>query len=182
MNSRRWQPASAVAVLALLCACAGSEQSPSTAEPAAQTAPSTASPPSTSSPSDDDPEPDTVDDMAPTSGPEWSTPGLPTGGVTDEIRSRQAVRAAVQDLADRRSVDLGDVEVVGYARVTWSDGARGCPQPGMLYSQALVEGQQLILGVRGDDQIQDSYHAGRSGGFRFCEDPQPPIPGDEGST
>lgn len=181
MNTRRWPAVPVVAVLSLLCACGGSEQDPSAPDSGAQTSPSTPAPSSPPTPSGDEPA-DNVDDMSSTSSPEDSTPGLPTGGVTDEIRSRPAVQAAVEDLAERRSVDKGLVEVLGYARVTWSDGARGCPQPGMVYSQALVEGQQLILGVAGDDQIQDSYHAGRSGGFRFCETPQPPIPTGDGST
>ncbi|MGB3857762.1 MAG: hypothetical protein WA912_00765 [Ornithinimicrobium sp.] len=116
--------------------------------------------------------------MASTSGPGSRGPGLPRGGVSDEVISRPAVQAAVQDLADRRSVAVEDVSVVGYAEVTWSDGSLGCPQPGMVYSQALVDGQQLILRVEGTEQGLASYHAGRGGTFRYCEDPQPPTSSD----
>ncbi|MGB3830102.1 MAG: hypothetical protein WA962_15140 [Ornithinimicrobium sp.] len=120
--------------------------------------------------------------MPATSEPPGGIAGLPTGGVTDEILSRPAVQEAIQDLAKRRDVDTTEITVVGYASVTWPDGALGCPQPGMAYSQALVPGQQLVLVVGGEDRAPVSYHAGRQGSFRYCDDPQAPIDGGDGST
>ncbi len=176
MKSRRWQAVPTVAALTVLCACGGTEQSASTPDTSAQTSSGAVTP------SEDEPQPDIVDDMASTSGPGSSSPGLPTGGVTEEIMARPAVRAAIQDLAERRSVGLEQIAVVGYAAVTWPDGALGCPQPGMVYSQALVAGQQLILQVDGTEQRPASYHAGRGGAFRYCENPQPPTSGGDGSS
>lgn len=168
MKHRRWPAAPAIAAVVVLGACGSAEQEPSA--PATSTSPTSDA--ATASAQE---APDIVDDMASTSGPGSAFPGLPSGGVTEEIASRPAVQAAIQDLADRRSVPVENVAVVGYAEVTWSDGSLGCPQPGMVYSQALVDGQQLILRVEGAEQDLASYHAGRGGTFRYCENPQPPT-------
>lgn len=52
---------------------------------------------------------------------------------------------ATSDLARRLGVDEDDVEVLRVEAVTWPDGSLGCPQPGMVYTQALVEGHRIVL-------------------------------------
>ena len=61
--------------------------------------------------------------------------------------------------------------------VTWSDGSLGCPQPGMMYTQALVPGYRVRIQAGG--QVLD-YHAGRSGQPALCpaERAIDPIPAD----
>ena len=155
MRHRLWQAVPAVAAVLVLCACGRTEQDSSalaTSNPVASEA---------ATASGEETQPDIVDDMASSSGPGIGSSGLPSGGASDEVASRPAVQAAVQDLADRRSVSAQDITIVGYAEVTWPDGALGCPMPGTLYSQALVDGQQLILRVEGTEQGPASYHAGR---------------------
>ncbi len=93
------------------------------------------------------------------------------------------VAAAITDLATRQDIPATQVTVVELTEVTWADGAIGCPQPGMQYSQALVPGQLLILTIDGaasesassSDRRRFAYHAGRGGPFRYCADPQPPT-------
>lgn len=96
----------------------------------------------------------------------------------NEVASLPAVQAAIADFAARHDVELDSVTIVTYADVTWPDGSLGCPKPGMQYTQALVPGQQLVLAMADSTESEDSYHAGKSGTFRYCASPQPPISGD----
>ena len=75
------------------------------------------------------------------------------------------LEAAHDDAASRLSVDRTGIEVVSAAAVTWSDGSAGCPEAGMLYTQALVPGYRIVLQA-GAEVL--NYHAGRSGAPRFC--------------
>ncbi|CAN5773068.1 hypothetical protein BH23CHL7_BH23CHL7_05910 [soil metagenome] len=81
----------------------------------------------------------------------------------------------VDDAAGRAGVVGSQVGVVISASVTWRDGSLGCPEPGMMYTQALVPGYRVVLSV-GDEQY--AYHADRQGHFAFCppdraDDPAP---------
>lgn len=126
-------------------------------------------------------EPTMTDDARPTPIP-VPTPtddALPAGPVDPSILERDEVKAAIAAEAQRKGVAEDEVEVTGFAEVTWTDGALGCPQPGMHYTQALVDGQQLILEVDGE---RASYHAGRDGQFRYCANPVSPAPGGSGGV
>lgn len=50
--------------------------------------------------------------------------------------------------------------------VTWSDGALGCPQPGLMYTQALVPGWRVRVDVAGAAALH--YHASRRGQWLLC--------------
>jgi hypothetical protein len=88
------------------------------------------------------------------------------------------LEAALDDAASRLSVDRTGIEVVSAAAVTWPDGSAGCPEPGMLYTQALVPGYRIVL--QAGAQVLN-YHAGRSGTPRFCpaDRVMPPSSGAE---
>ena len=79
-----------------------------------------------------------------------------------------AVRQSVADLARTLGVDDAEVEVVAVEEVTWSDGSRGCAEPGMMYTQALIDGSRITLRVDGTTY---EYHAGGSGPPALCEQP-----------
>ena len=49
--------------------------------------------------------------------------------------------------------------------VVWNDGSLGCPEPGMEYTQALVNGYWVVINAAG--QTYD-FRAGRGGSFRLC--------------
>lgn len=98
---------------------------------------------------------------------------LPTGPVPDSIADRADVQAAIAAEAERRGVEVSEVRIAGYADVTWSDGSIGCPEPGMMYTQALVPGHQLVLEVDGE---LASYHAAQGRDFTYCAGPTPPSP------
>jgi hypothetical protein len=86
------------------------------------------------------------------------------------------VAASIADLAGRLGVDTSSIEVVSVEEVTWRDGSIGCPQPGMSYTQALVNGSRIVLRVSGQD------HQYNSGGGRdpfYCANPSDPVPGQD---
>lgn len=169
-----------VAVLALVLAGCGAtdEGDPTPADPAPTTAPTAtaggdADPTGTDDPTDQDGATTTEDDMdvSPTPIP-VPGPALPTGPVPDGVVKSDDVQEAIASEAVRKGVEPDEVEVVGYAEVTWPDGSLGCPQPGQMYTQALVPGRQLVLAV---DGAQASYHSAREGSFSYCADPMAPA-------
>jgi hypothetical protein len=48
---------------------------------------------------------------------------------------------------------------------TYSDGSLDCPEPGMMYTQAIVEGYQVVIAA-GDDVLD--YRGSDPGVFRLC--------------
>ena len=79
---------------------------------------------------------------------------------------RSLIAAAIDDLASRLEVAPESIEVQFVEEVTWPDGALGCPQPGMSYTQALVEG--LRIGLTHDGAIY-AYHSALAGSPFLCE-------------
>ena len=71
--------------------------------------------------------------------------------------------ALVADLA-RRGVSAAPV-LVSVRDVTWPDGALGCPQPGIVYAQVLVEGLQVIVTAGGASY---DYRFGRGDTPTLC--------------
>jgi hypothetical protein len=101
------------------------------------------------------------------SGPPGSDP-LANATPTPESSSRVPARIlseVVADAARRAAVDPASVTVVRAEPRTWGDASLGCPQPGMYYTQALVDGYQVIVSAGGTEY---DYRAG-AGRFRLCE-------------
>ncbi len=138
----------AVAAAVLLVACGN--ESGADGQPTVSSTPS----PETPGPSDT---PGTPSASQPTGSP--GTPE-PIGGV---------VEVAKADLAKRLGVGAGEVTVVSSTEVTWSDGSLGCPEPGMNYTQALVEGTRVILEAGGK---QYHYHSAGTRPPFLCANPQ----------
>jgi len=80
----------------------------------------------------------------------------------------EQVVIAIQDLSNRLKITPEMIELVNIAQVVWRDGSLGCPQPGMLYTQALVNGVRIRL--RAGDVIYH-YHSSRNGIPFLCENP-----------
>lgn len=145
---RRWdvlrRTAAALLAMTLFIAACGADSTGDGADPTITDPPVTTPAPDTTAPSDAG-EPVT-DSTPPSSEPPGSgdtTP--PTGNVA----------FAIADLAELIGVDPADIVVVSQEDVTWRDGSLGCPQPGMMYTQALVDGYKIILEV---DGVQYPYH------------------------
>ena len=105
-----------------------------------------------------------------TPGPTASESPSPGAGGTlpADIRTRPEVAAAIADTAQRAQVDPDQVLVAAWSPVTWNDGSLGCPQKGMDYTQALVDGELLMLRV---EQALFQYHSARGGPFTYCAAP-----------
>ena len=84
-----------------------------------------------------------------------------TGDVPADV-----LAAILGDAADRTGVPEADIEVVRADAMTWSDGSLDCPEPGMLYTQALVDGFQVVLNADGEEL---DYRVVQGGSFRLCE-------------
>jgi hypothetical protein len=85
---------------------------------------------------------------------------LGTQEITPEIE------AAIADAAERFGVDPATIAVARSLGVTWSDGSLGCPEEGMMYTQALVEGYLITLEVAG---ARYDYHGATGGAPTLCE-------------
>jgi hypothetical protein len=89
-------------------------------------------------------------------------------------RVEEAIALLVDD-----GVDPDTIEVVLAEPVVWSDGSIGCPEPGMMYTQALVDGYRIVLDVDGDEV---AFH-GQSAQPPFrCDGPVEPLQGGAPSS
>jgi hypothetical protein len=101
----------------------------------------------------------------------------PGEGSVSTTQPDENVTIAVSDLADRLGIEPSAIVVQSVAQVTWRDGSLGCPQPGMSYTQALVNGVQIILDV---DGTLYQYHSGRGKPPFYCANPSDPLEGAAG--
>jgi hypothetical protein len=76
------------------------------------------------------------------------------------------IEAARLDLARRLDIGTDVVVLLGAEEVTWSDSSLGCPQPGKVYLQVLIEGALIRLRFDDDDY---SYHSGEGLEQFLCE-------------
>jgi hypothetical protein len=97
-------------------------------------------------------------------------PAVPSGAVEASLVSLDTltdeIEAAIADAAVRFGVTEPEVAIAGALHVVWSDGALGCPEDGVMYTQALVDGYLLTVEVAGR---RVAYH-GEDGEMPFlCE-------------
>jgi hypothetical protein len=92
----------------------------------------------------------------------------------------EIIEAALDDAANRSTTARADIKVTSAEAVTWPDGSLGCPQPGMMYTQALVAGYRIVLQA-GDLVL--NYHSAARGKPVFCPAGRvtAPMPGDSAS-
>ena len=103
-----------------------------------------------------------------------AAPGEAGGEPPTPTGEARETRLAQADLAARLGIDESDVEVVRREAVVWSDGSLGCPQPGMGYTQVLVEGTYMELRAGGTIY---AYHSGEGRPPFLCEDSEGPPEG-----
>ena len=93
---------------------------------------------------------------------------------------KSLIAQARQDLAERLNIGPDEVYLVEARDVVWRNGSLGCPQPGRLYTQALVPGLCIRLGA--EEKIYH-YHSGGNRPPFFCPKPKEcdamgSLPGD----
>lgn len=166
--------AALAAVVLAGSACGGDEATSQPTEdgsPPAQPSPTDTGP---TSPAPTDPDPTKPSELpTETSGgtATWAPTEEPAPTSTeDPMPDNGPVANAVADLAAATGVDADDIQVVAHDQVTWRDGSLGCPEPGMMYTQALVDGYRIVLRAAGETV---HYH-GSAGGSPFrCDRPDP---------
>lgn len=118
----------------------------------------------------------TLEDVTTTTTPqETTTPSLDTTlpSIPDsnpDTAPDTVVEKAIQDLVTKIGVSAEDITIVVAEAKTWSDGSLGCPDPGVSYTQALVDGSRVLLEV--DGRLY-AYHAGSDGEPFLCESDDP---------
>jgi hypothetical protein len=95
----------------------------------------------------------------------------PTPPVTGEVPAG-ILDAIFKDVAGRTGAALEDITVIQAQAVVWGDGSLGCPQPGMEYTQVLVNGYWVVLEVDGKPY---DYRATSRGSFFLCEGGSSPV-------
>ncbi len=142
---------SIVLVLMLVAAaCGGADDSFAEAAPATT--------PATTAPAD-------VDAARALSTPSNTVPGRfdPAAQPLDPDEVPQEIISMV--MADAAGSDDSAFEVLLAETEVWSDGSLGCPEPGVSYTQALVDGYQVIIGGPTGDQ---DYRIAANGYFFIC--------------
>ena len=124
----------------------------------------------------------------PTGSPETEADEPPSGPVPIEITPPAAapltgevpqdlLDAILDDLAEQQDASREAIEIEQAGAVIWRDGSLGCPQPGMMYTQALVDGYLIQLQVDGQAY---NYHGAQGRDPFLCIDesgtPQSPPP------
>jgi hypothetical protein len=90
----------------------------------------------------------------------------------------------LDDAAARSGVPRDQLVVTRAEPVVWPDGGLGCPEPGVMYIQVLVDGYWVVVHT-GKQELD--YRGGERGGFRLCtseqRDRQLPVnPGGGGAS
>jgi hypothetical protein len=92
--------------------------------------------------------------------------GEPTVSEPRDPFLSEMVTKAKEDLSNRLSVAVDQINLLEVRQVTWPDSSLGCPQPGVTYTQAPQEGLLIRLGV---DRDMYFYHSGEAGVPFLCE-------------
>jgi hypothetical protein len=82
------------------------------------------------------------------------------------------LEAIQKDIADRAGVAINKDEAIRAQAIVWPDGSLGCPQPGVLYTQAPVNGYWVVFDVGGE---QYDYRIADTGYYFLCESELPPV-------
>lgn len=156
----------AVTLLVVALAACGDDDAgaPTTAPsaPAAATEPSGAASTSTATTMPDRPDRSLPSGRLPETVPHTSVSPPVTGEVPTALLDE-----IFADAVDRTGVPPAAVVTVRAQAMTWPDGSLGCPEPGVVYTQALVAGYWVELDA--DGTLLD-YRVGRNDVFTLCED------------
>ena len=84
----------------------------------------------------------------------------------------------LKEAAALAKVDREQLVIVRAESVVWNDGSLGCPEPGMMYTQALVNGYWVVIDAAGRNY---DFRVGNRGSFILCP-PSQRHPPSEAST
>ena len=75
----------------------------------------------------------------------------------------------LKEAATLAKVDRAQLVIARAESVVWNDGSLGCPEPGMMYIQALLNGYWVVIEAAGQNY---DFRVGNRGSFILC----PPRP------
>ncbi len=101
-----------------------------------------------------------------------SSDQVPEGAVTGEVPD-DLMDKILADLEGRTGAQRAEFETLQAEAVQWNDGALGCPEPGQVYTQAIVDGFRVVLKHEGKTY---DYHAAAKGFFKLCTGFRPTRP------
>ena len=105
---------------------------------------------------------------APGAGDEEQT--MPSANVETAGIPGDILNSVLDDAAQKLGVAPDTLVVTKAEAVTWPDGSLGCPEPGMFYTQALIDGDWIVVEAGGQSL---DYRVSGGGNFRICDTPQP---------
>ncbi len=109
-------------------------------------------------------------DTGSTSTTSTSTPE-PTTTIDTSAVPETVLGLVLADASTRSGVPEDELVLVRAEQVEWPDGSLGCPEPGKMYTQAIVPGYRVEVDT--PDGVLD-YRTDSQGNFRVCE-----IPSDD---
>ena len=80
--------------------------------------------------------------------------------------AEKRINYAANDLALKLGLGRSTVQFIAYEETVWRDGALGCPQPGMMYTQSLVPGYLIQLEANGK---KFNYHGAEGRDPFLCD-------------
>jgi hypothetical protein len=101
--------------------------------------------------------------------PVTPSPAAITGEVPEAFVARTRALLATTVGAEAAAA----ATIVTARQATWPDGSLGCPKPGMVYTQAIVQGYQLVFDVA---SVTFDYRLTASGNAVLCEPGPRPAP------
>lgn len=104
--------------------------------------------------------------------------GMKNGNGKIDPQLEQFVTEAVSNLALRLDIDEAEVGIAEAQFVTWPNSALGCPEPDMMYTQALVPGYRIRLRADGNTW---HYHGARDKPSFHCPAERVSAPAATGS-
>lgn len=96
---------------------------------------------------------------------------LPPAPVDPAAVPGAIVAAVLADASGRTGVAAAAITFLRAEATTWPSGALGCPEPGQMYTEALVPGYWLVVEAGGQ---RLDYRATESGAFKLCANPPGP--------
>ena len=96
-------------------------------------------------------------------------PPADAGGDAPEVAGK-----AIADLSARLRVDPSEIKTISFNEKMWTDGSLGLPEPGMVYTKAIVSGYLVVLETGGRQyEYNCSPQAAKLAGVRIREDAKP---------
>lgn len=97
-------------------------------------------------------------------------PGEPRVMPAPRVPRPPELEALIQQMIAELGIEETAATVQNIQAVTWRDGSLGCPQPGDMYTMALVEGYQVVLAV--GDKLH-YFHTNGTNNYLLCDNGKP---------